>query len=83
MRDRAGAMTAHVEEAAQSPIVVYEQQRLATEARREIVAGVPQLLCVADELPRSGEYSFVLARETRRIDVEGSGGSLHGANSTP
>jgi hypothetical protein len=67
---RAGAVPAHVVKAAQNSVAAaHEQQRLAHQFRREVVARTGDLAGVTNDLPSTGEY-FFLRDEYGRSCVE-------------
>jgi hypothetical protein len=60
----------NIEEAADLLAIAQEQQRLAANVHREVIAMRAQLAGVADVLPRARQHCRVFVRETGRIGVE-------------
>jgi hypothetical protein len=68
--ERAGAVPAHVVKAAQNSVAAaHEQQRLAHQFRREVVARTGDLAGVTNDLPSTGEYFFFLRNKYGRSCV--------------
>jgi hypothetical protein len=67
-----GVVPAHVEEAAQHAVVApHDEQRLACQLERDVLAGLPHLVEAARVLPRAREGGLLLELEDARVDVPG------------
>ena len=70
---RRGVVAAHVEEAAQLAVVApHHDDRLAGEHRRDVLAGLLELVEAADHLPRAREDGPALELGDALVDVPGS-----------
>src|SRR4030095_98904 len=69
-------MTAHVVETAQAKVrAAHDQEGLTYQLRREIVAGLRNLIAVPDYLPCARKNSVFFLNGERRIEVERRGQS--------
>ncbi len=73
---RPGAVPAHVIKAAQFAVVIaHDQQRLADQLGRKVVAGVRHLVAMPHHLPAAGKDSLFLGRKRLRPGIEMRGQS--------